>query len=286
MKAICRFLILPVCLLLVLVLPGFAITDEDGDDREFPLGRTPSVMSSPRLDGTASILLDRTHGGYAPLLGFLSDLVSRGWTVTEITEGPITLDILLQYDILMDCKSYLEWSAVELTAVQTFISVGGGLWALGDISSSLVGTNSLSEVFGVHFNPEDRIYDPTNNENGSNWPTIHVLDPHPVNTGVTEFGYYAGLCLEVSEPAQSIARGDEDAYSYLCPDDPTAVAVYEDVGRAVFYGDNTPLYWTYYPDQLDDEEIQLLFNMVNWLAGEPVVATEGVSWGTMKSQYR
>jgi hypothetical protein len=286
MKTICKSLILSVSVVLALVSSGFAFSDEDGDGREFPIGRTNSFVSSARLDGSASILVDRTHGGYPPMSGFLSDLVTRGWTVTEVFDGPITLDLLLQYDILLDCKSYTEWSADELADVQAFVSVGGGLWALGDIYSSMNGTNSLSEVFGVHFNPDDRIFDPSNNEQSSNWPTIHVLDPHPVTEGVAEFGYYSGLCLEVSEPSQSIARGDEDAYSYMCPVAPTAIAVYEDIGRAVFYGDTTPLYWTYYPEELDEEEIQLLFNMVNWLAGEPVVATEGVTWGALKSVYR
>lgn len=286
MKAICKFIILPLTVVLVLVLPGFAITDEDADGLESPIGRNTSVVSSVHLDGIASILVDRSHGGYVPTLGFLSDLVSRGWTVTEVADGPITLELLLQYDILLDCKSYIEWSADELNAVQTYVSAGGGLWVLGDIYSTMTGSNSLAEVFGVHFNPDDTIYDYSNNEHMSSWPTIHVLDPHPVTQGVGEFGYYAGLCLDVSGPSQSIARGDEDAFSQLCPVAPTAMAVYEDFGRAVFYGDSTPLYWTYYPDELDEDEIQLLFNMVNWLAAEPVVATDGVTWGSLKSLYR
>jgi hypothetical protein len=286
MKAIFRGFVPSVIVLVALVSSGFASTDEDADGRESPIGRNTSVGSSAHLDVIASILVDRSHGGYPPMLGFLSDLVDRGWTVTEVFDGPITLDLLLQYDILLDCKSNIQWSEDELADVQTYVSVGGGIWALGDIYSPMTGTNSLSEMFGVHFNPDDVIYDHSNNEHMSSWPTIHVLDPHPVTEGVAEFGYYAGLCLEVSGPAQSIARGDEDAYSNLCPDAPTAIAVYENFGRAVFYGDNTPLFWTYYPDELDEDEIQLLFNMVSWLAGENVVAREGVAWGALKSLYR
>ena len=179
----------------------FAITDDDADGLESPIGRNTSVVSSVHLDGTASILIDRSHGGYVPTLGFLSDLVSRGWTVTEVADGPITLELLLQYDILLDCKSYIEWSADELNDVQTYVSAGGGLWVLGDIYSTMTGSNSLAEVFGVHFNPDDTIYDYSNNENMSSWPTIHVLDPHPVTEEVGEFGYYACLCLDVSGPS-------------------------------------------------------------------------------------
>lgn len=286
MKSITWLCLFPLCFALNVVSPGFAATDQDDDGVDGPVSLEKPGFFAPGLDIPGNILVDQCHIGGLPVPGFLEGLQSMGWTVTAITDGPITLEMLLENDILIVSKVYLTYSADELAAVQTFVSAGGGLFVLGDINSQMPGTNSVAELYGVHFNPNEMVYDATDNEGSSFWPTIHVLDPHPVTAGVSEFGYYAGLCLEVEPPSVSIARGDEDAYSFSCPDAPTTIAVYEDEGRAVFYGDTTPFHDSYFPDNLDEDEIQLLFNIVNWLAEDHPVAAEATTWGSLKSKFR
>jgi len=36
------------------------------------------------------------------------------------------------------------------------------------------------------------------------------------------------------------------------------------------------MYWSYYPAELDEDEIRLLFNIVEWLVSDPVVEVQSV----------
>lgn len=261
-------------------------SDFDADGAQDESRSVPGIQAVVAPSAVGRIAIDRSHGGYLPERGFLSYLVDNGWQVTTILSGPVTVELLDQYDILMLAPSYNTYTEDEIAAVQLFMAGGHGLWAFNDIYDSATGTNSLCSRFGVIFNAYDYVYDATNNQGMSSWPNIHVLETHPVTQGVADYGFYAGTSLTAQAPARVIAWGDGDAHSQMYRSAPPVLAVYEAAGRAVFSGDTTPLYWDYFPSRLDVGDIQLLNNIVGWLLESGAVGVESRSWSDLKNQYR
>jgi hypothetical protein len=161
----------------------------------------------------------------------------------------------------------------EANAVADYVNGGAGVWIFGEYKGfGNVLPNVVAAPFGIEFN-EDMVYDPTDNEGNDFWPTIHLLEPHPITGGVSSFGYYAGCSLDVVPPSIVIGKGDEDAYSDFYPAGsypPVLAAANYGAGRVVAIGDNTPLHPNYYPHELREEEKLLLSNIAVWLSqGEP-----------------
>ncbi len=272
-------------------------TDLDADGLPGVAEPPPGATQGPEvfaLQGTARLLVDRTHHESFHVGGFTDFLVSQGWTVQSNTSSPITDELLDVYDVLIIPPSLYQGPYPEVTpftpaeqaAVNGFLASGGGLWLFHEYRQPATGINSLSITYGATFR-NDMVVDSTHNEGRAFWPTIHTLASHPITQGVASYGYYAGSCLQVTAPAIIVGQGDDDASSSTCLSFPPTLAVYESgLGRVVFSGDSTPLHPSYYPENLRDEEELLLQNIANWLAGFPPTATEATSWGSIKALYR
>lgn len=251
-----------------------------------PGSEVPEVVA---LTGTGNMLIDRSHGQDVDVSGFTDLLQSQGWVIEELQTGPVTDSTLSNSDVFLVpirlSLSMLPFSAAEVAAVSAYVSNGGGLWLFHESDRDPTGINSLSSTFGVVFY-QDFLRDPTNNEGQVFWPTIHLLQDHPVTQGVASYGYYSGCCLGVNPPAMTIGMGDDDAFSSNCPSFPPTLASYESSGRVVFSGDIAPLTAAYYPELLRDEEELLLQNIASWLLQKPPTATRATSWGGIKMLYR
>jgi hypothetical protein len=239
-----------------------ALTDPDCDGVEGT--STARVGGGQLVMGTGKLLVDQSHGNGFDITYLTDWLVPQGWTVDEVFSGPITEAALAPYDIFLVPVSLgggiSSFSASEAAAVGAFVAGGKGLFAFGEYNTNPAGMNSLTAQFGVTFHA-DVVSDPTNNEyNTTVWPTIYLIDAHPVTTGVSSYTYYAGCCVSVTSPSSVIATGDADAYSAYCPSFPPVLAVYESGGRAVFSGDETPIFG-------QQSEPMLLPNIMNWLLG-------------------
>jgi len=245
--------------------------DADGVDDKISLKQLLplSIQSEPIISRT--MLIDRSHGQNFDVSGFTNYLVSEGWTVDALFTRPVTLEILSGYDVFMIPYTSVIFLTSEIDAVTSYVQAGGGIWVFGEYEKDLSGSNSVASQFGVTFNI-DMVYDPTNHEGASDYcPTIHVLETHPITNGVSSFGYYAGCSLNVSNPAEVIAKGDDDAYSiFYTSYPPVLVAAEYGMGHSVFMGDITPLHPNYYPNDLREEEKLLLSNIVEWLYPCPV----------------
>jgi hypothetical protein len=242
------------------------------------------------LRGTASLLIDRSHGQDGNISGFTDFLESEGWLVEEFESGPVSESALASCDVFLvpirSSSPMSAFTAAEVAAVTDFVSDGGGLWLFHEFERDPSGINSVSGAFGVQFH-NDIVRDSSDNEGQVFWPTIHLLADHPITEGVTSYGYYAGCCLTVGSPSIVTGAGDDDAFSTNCPTFPPTLATYESTGRVVFAGDISPLGPIRYPERLRDEEELLLQNIANWLArlNEPTSTTEA-SWGAVKRLYR
>lgn len=269
------------------------------DPTDLDLDGEPGVAEAPAiaheqipsvLIGVGSILVDHAHWNDFDVSGFTDYLASQGWTIAEHPVGPITESILAGRDILIvptrsDTGPTRPFATAEIAAIQAFLAAGGGLWMLND-NQDAGGLNTLATQFGVEF-LFDYVRDPSDNEGELFWPTIYLLTPHAMTANVETYGYYLGDCLVVNPPAQVVATADEDAWTPYCPAGtfPPVLAVWENVGRAVFSGDGTPLHPYYYPEKLRDEEQLLLQNIANWLLGDPPNATSDASWGGLKRRF-
>jgi hypothetical protein len=244
--------------------------DTDGDGLETPSSGRAGGGARGALISTCSMLVDQSHDQSFDVSGFTDYLVSQGWTVDHFTTGPLTEADLAPYGVLFVPTRWgagggTPFTPSEVAAVQAFVDGGKGLLVCHEAEKDPTMANGLGGAFGVEFF-EDMVLDPTDNEEGNDfWPTIHELMPHPVTAGVTEYGLYAGCCLDAVGPAEVVATGDDDAYSANCPSYPPVLAVYEGAGRAVFMGDSTPFHPNNYPDDLDADEILLLDNIADWL---------------------
>lgn len=269
---------------------GHADLDLDGVDD----GNRPSVSNAPTFPASppiaARLLVDRVHLGNFDVSGFTDHLAANGWIIGELVTGPVTAAALAGWDVYLIPVKTLgglsSFSQNEVDAVAMFLKDGGGLWAFHEYSKDATGINSLTTRFGVSFH-EDMVYDPTDNPGPGYESTPHIqqIIQHPITEGVDGFSYRAGCCLDVQSPSFVLAQGDEDAYSTNCSSAPPVLAATTDSGRAVFCGDITPMHPSYFPEYLTASDIQLLINIANWLAIAPV-ATEDMSWSTLKCLYR
>jgi len=161
---------------------------------------------------------DMMFVGYSKFANVLRD---QGYTVEKLTTGPITSDILKDYNILvLAAPQESIFSEGEKQAILQFVQEGGGLLLIGEhggyslahnINSAI---NPIAENFGIEFK-EDIILDPTNNDGDVDyWPIIHepYLADHPINDDVKQYVLLAACSLSVSAPAEEIAWGDEDSY--------------------------------------------------------------------------
>lgn len=239
---------------------------EEISNSQFSISKIASEPLS--LSTSKKMLIDRTHSENFGISGFTDYLISQGWTVDQLSTGPIDINKLQGYDIFLIPIAYSSFSSSEINDIKAYVEQGGGLWLFNEYNR-ITTANSVSMEFGVTFN-NDEIEDPTNNVDGTIfWPLIHILEVHPITEGVRSFGYYAGSSLNVNSPSEIIAKGDVDAnsdYYNLYP--PIIAAVEYGAGKGVFSGDMTPLHPNYFPGRLTDDEKLLLINIVNWLSSE------------------
>lgn len=279
---------------------AFSVAAQPGDPTDFDMDGQPGVAEPPEepyppipsiVNGAGVLLVDRSHGGDFDVSGFTSFLASEGWSVAEHDGAPLTASILAGRDVLMipmraSAASLTAFTEPEIEAIRAFLADGHGLWVLSDFGDP-TGTNTLSHLFDVVFQP-DIVFDPSDNEGEFFWPTLHEIRAHAVTSAVETYGYYLGCCLFVENQLSVVARGDYDAASLRCmPDErPPALVVWENVGRAVFAGDDTPLHPNWYPERLRPEEQTLLQNIANWLLGPPPNVTETATWGRIKVRFK
>lgn len=269
---------------ILIALTTVATADSDLDGQAAPPDREPSARDIPLPGVTAAVLVDNGHGGYFPLVGYLSFLAEHGWQIAE-NVAPITLDLLSDTDILIVPHSTVMYSADETAAIEAFVAAGGSLWVFGEIYGPYEGSAAVAAAFGITYH-WDTVRDPVQNEEHQGWPTIDTLAAHPVNTNVDEYGFYSGVCMDVAPPAVVISRASVHASSDICGPEPPVMAAYEGVGRALFCGDATMFWPQYFPNLLDSGEVHLLYNMAEWLAGGTPVITQARSWSDVKASFR
>ncbi len=198
-------------------------------------------------------------------------LTSCGHRVDVFNPGPISVENLKDYRVLMISLPLKKFSGDEVAALEDFVKNGGGLFLVGDEGNwkgfkDII--NSVSDKFGITFN-DDEVHDPTDSI-AESYSVIHTMKPHPIVDDVDKFVIYGGCSLNLSSDAQPVATGDDDTFStkeyYKAGEYPPVLAVSEvGGGRVVCIGDGS-LFRNRFINEFYNK--QLALNIVDWLSKE------------------
>ena len=233
--------------------------------------RLVTTGTEVRSDRTHSVLWDISRGpwvGYTPS-GEFSNLVDMLAT-HEINSYETTSHLnevdLSSFDMIV-IGTILAWysayEAAELTAIQDFVSAGGGLLIMGEYPTSPNENITLiSEAYGVTYP----------SEGGTCGSEITDFDAHDIFDGVTELAMVAPGPLFASAPSDTVAREFQ------------GYAVVSLMGDCDVIATGDCSLWE--NDFLGaDDNSTFALNVFECLTGADT-AVESTSWGVVKSLYR
>jgi len=247
--------------LIVLLIPAVSTIDYSiaGPVTE-TLNRNEIAGFTPK-----TILFDEAHCGGGSSLWAPGNASMFSWMLSEngyssSTNFNESLDsgILDNYDILAIFFPFVALSAGEITAIQTFVSNGGGLLLVGADGNNwwnFRGTNlnPLATGYGITFTLNTVI------------DTITSFSTHNITYGVTilELGAedIKATTMTVLTPAVSVI--DAPAGSVVATSE-------SGLGRVVGVGGPSPFYiYRKNAAGFGDSHFQFSLNVIDWLAGNP-----------------
>ncbi len=236
---------------------ALTIHNPGGDNLSFEIGISNISQQSPiygnNYSGTINVLWDLTHGvtsDYTPAgaySGLALLLDSLQFEIDTIRDSVINVNLAL-YDILFISLGS-AWNTVyspgEVSAIESFVTGGGGLLILSDNSACPnANINPVTEIFGTTCGLSHSI------------STITDLEPHSIFDSTTAIYFAAGGELQALSPSVVVAR-DISGYNAI------TIAEYG-AGTAIMLGDLN--FWTNSYISNDDNYV-LARNVFTWLAG-------------------
>ncbi|MHA1229488.1 MAG: hypothetical protein ACTSRP_02975 [Candidatus Helarchaeota archaeon] len=151
---------------------------------------------------------------------FLLLLTSNNFSVNKLEKGPITYNILKNFDIFVigsNRTGNMEISAGEFRAISQFVTDGRGLLFVGNefIEIDNRYNDYLLQVFGMCF--KSQIIDEKNNAYVTGgWketPLINIFIEHPITEGVSEIfaQHNASVAIDLKKPAEPLAFSSPEA---------------------------------------------------------------------------
>jgi len=224
-------------------------------------------------------------------------LETAGFTVGVHTEGPLTLDVLADVDVLVlpHCSDD-AWEATvgsgsplyseqEVDSIDDFVRRGGGLVVLAETEQEKYGNNlgAITERFGVEI-VNATVQDPVRRFNDvSTWVLLDPLTAHgcDVFAGIESACFYRSGALRLADDATDafvFARTSETASPALAP---VLVGIVAGSGRVVVAGDSDFAG----DDSLDDLGNRALWRaLVTWASARPKLAAAEGPAGSIVAQ--
>ncbi len=269
-----------------------------------PLFLSLNLVSAQDNNNT-KVLFDETHPDQTTIFSIynmgtygsssLATLLEQhGYSVSSLTNGPITPGKLNGYNVLILMAPYGNYTDAEVNTIKEFVNNGGGLFLVGTNWGDVDGNqsfaiNKIAESFGVNFANNSIVTDNQNNIFAPTFVTINNLTSNPITANVTTFYYLQGTYIENPGPSNIIAYTSVSAWGdqgFTTPQGTTAsngikdpnetggpLPVISDMnygqGKVVFMGAggsfiNAMIYRS--------DTWKLGLNTVNWLANRPVPA--------------
>ncbi|MFH0930742.1 MAG: cohesin domain-containing protein, partial [Candidatus Zixiibacteriota bacterium] len=150
--------------------------------------------------------LDTTYWSH-----FISALRSAGH---EVVTNQLDFN-LNGYNVVFLSLPGEDYSASELSAIQSFVQNGGGVVISAEHSGGFgtIYLNNVANLFGINFKSNVVLDDIHNDQSNNNWPIISDYLTDPTTLGINQTVIYAGSSLELSGSAYPVAYADADAYT-------------------------------------------------------------------------
>lgn len=157
------------------------------------------------------------NAGPAGSSGFASLLENNGYSISRLTEGPLTYEKLKDYDVLVMMGPMRSYSDQEINSIKEFVKNGGGLFILADPWGPQDGDenyafNKVARSFGVNFAFNQVMVDKQHNIAFSNQIKTTGIKSHPVTSNISELYYITGAYQD-SGSANVMAYSDADSWS-------------------------------------------------------------------------
>ena len=228
----------------------------------------------PERERKGRVLVDNTHD-CRPLFGdwsqYESSLTTAGYTVAHLT-GTLDLATLEQHDVFVVSMARVSYSAAELSAMQAFVSNGGGLLVAQDFGNQppvplppwVIPTRGVLNAFGAS-DDNNAAQDVLHNLAGQ--PTHLVLETgrnfgsHPIVQPLKR--WTTGTPCTLSGAGwDTVTETDSDAAP---PNRPLLIARAHGAGRVVAIGDSNT-----FADHLaaEPQNQELGVRCVSWLLFE------------------
>jgi hypothetical protein len=193
------------------------VVEVPGEDRLFNNKKSASV---DLFTHKGLILVDSGHGNADTFNNYYEYLYSLKYPCTFI-DSEITSAKLAQYNVFITARATSSYSASELTAIENFVSSGGGLLVIGDDEPTVY--NDLTDYAGITWNTPRGV--------GQNLTNIN---PHNTTENVFELRFESpNLVLEVLSPAEEVVLDNG-----IMNERPLVAAAEYDKGRLVAITDD------------------------------------------------
>ena len=139
----------------------------------------------------------------------------------DVKNQPITEAGLEGYDSVILALPEIDYTADEITAINSFVQNGGRAVLLGEWGPAFDDVNRrlepISLPVGIGFN-SNTIFDDTNNHDNTNfWPRLHEFSASPITDGIGQVLYGCGSSLSLTGQAEGLIFGDDDTYVVVPP---------------------------------------------------------------------
>lgn len=155
---------------------------------------------------------------------FLLELTSNGYSISKITEGPISYTNIRDFDLLFISTTRIgsmNFTAVEIRSIAQFVSDGRGLFLIGN---EYVGKEKnfnylFNQLFGISF--REQVMDEVNNANPaagfSHSPAINIFVEHKITKGLNEIILRNASGLNLTKSSEPLAFSNPSANPACVP---------------------------------------------------------------------
>lgn len=219
-------------------------------------------------------------------------LQENGYSISRVTEKPLTPEKLSGYDVLIINGNFRNYTDDEVNAINDFVKNGGGLFLVATSWGEIDGDqnfsfNKIAHSFGVSFAYNEVITDNEHYLFFKNYVTITDIRPSPITNNVSKFYNIVGTYINNPGTSTVVAYSDNDSFGdmgFTTKDLQTTSNFIKDTnessgplpvisymeygkGRVVFMGSagsfiNSVFY--------RDNAWILALNSMNWLSHQPV----------------
>lgn len=201
-------------LILILTLPLlFSINPVSADDSPKVIFEDVGPMG-PNYGKINSVYNIGTWGGS----GFAALLESYGYSVSRISDPPITPEKLQGYDVLVVMNTYRNFTDDEVNTIKEFVNNGGGLLLVADNWGDIDGGpdfafNKIAKSFGVSFANNELVIDDNHYIYYSSNVIIDDITTGPLTNNVSSFYYNIGTYIKDPGPSTVVASTSSDAWA-------------------------------------------------------------------------